>query len=64
MPPIVIAFYQGLVGTIVMLTWIVIERVNSDSGLRMASYTGKQFLLMILSSLFNAIAVISDIIAF
>ena len=58
-------FYMGALGTIIMGIIVGVEAYYSEeSGLHLVSYTGKQFLLIITSTLFSAIATTSYTIAY
>ena len=66
-PATLMMFYLGLVGSVLIGTYLVIEGLKSDGGfseLRLFSYSGKQFLLILVSTIFSAIATTSYTVAY
>lgn len=53
-PATVIMFYQGLTGFVFFGIYLVIERIRSESGVRMLSYTQHMFWGMIFATIFNS----------
>ena len=66
-PATLMMFYLGLVGSLLIGIYLLVETLRSEGGfseLRLISYTGKQFLLILVSTIFSAIATTSYTIAY
>ena len=63
-PASIVMFYHGLVGAIVILLWILADLCFSEKGLRMATYSGKMWLVLLASTLFSAIVTTSHTVAY
>lgn len=66
-PATLMMFYLGLVGSVLIGVYLAVEAIRSEegfSGIRLTTYTGKQFLLIFISTCFSAIATTSYTIAY